>query len=74
MGRVENDSFFIYVEYYDTSRDRVTPMYREYYDMVNDPYQLENLLGDGTPANDPDVATLSAQLAALKDCVGSACS
>ena len=40
-----------YTEYYDTA-GAVT--FREYYDMVNDPYQQAvNLLGDGNPANDP---------------------
>ena len=49
-----------YTEYYDTA-GAVT--FREYYDMVNDPYQLVNLLGDGNPANDPSYASLSTQLA-----------
>ena len=59
-----------YTEYYDTA-GAVT--FREYYDMVNDPYQLVNLLGDGNPANDPSYASLSAQLLAQRQCAGSAC-
>ncbi len=59
-----------YTEYYDTA-GAVT--FREYYDMVNDPYQLVNLLGDGNPANDPSFASLSTQLLAQRQCAGSAC-
>jgi len=45
---------------------------RELYDLRHDPYQLENLIG--SPELDPDVeASLQTQLAATRDCVGSAC-
>jgi arylsulfatase A-like enzyme len=47
-----------YVEYY--AEDKKTVVFREYYDLVEDPWQLENLLADGNPANDPDVPALSA--------------
>lgn len=69
---IQNDSY-LYVEYYAKDNNRVTPSYREYYDMVNDPYQLQNLLGDTSTANDPNVTALTAQLAALKDCSGASC-
>jgi arylsulfatase A-like enzyme/chitodextrinase len=69
---IETDAY-LYVEYYSTSRDRITPTYREYYDKLVDPFFLLNRLGDGTTANDPDVASLSAALAAIKDCSGEAC-
>ncbi|MBL8930545.1 MAG: sulfatase-like hydrolase/transferase [Kineosporiaceae bacterium] len=69
---IQNDQY-LYVEYYSTTRDRTTPTFREYYDMTADPYQLQNLLGDASTANDPDVAGLSAQLSALKDCAGASC-
>jgi arylsulfatase A-like enzyme/chitodextrinase len=64
---------YLYVEYYSTSRTRTTPTFREYYDKTVDPYLLQNRLGDGTTANDPDVASLSAALAAVKDCSGAVC-
>ena len=59
-----------YIEYYDEA-DETT--FREYYDLSADPAQLENLLGDSDPKNDPDVAPMSERLAALRDCVASSC-
>ena len=59
-----------YVEYYDEA-DETT--FREYYDLSADPAQLENLLGDSDPKNDPEVAPMSERLAALRDCVASSC-
>jgi arylsulfatase A-like enzyme len=58
-----------YIEYYE---DDGTIAFREYYDLVSDPYQLENLLGDADPANDPDVTARSARLAQLATCAGRA--
>lgn len=57
-----------YVEYYGD--DEATKIFREYYDLVTDPWQLRNLLADGDPSNDPDLTALSAQLAADRACVG----
>ncbi|MDQ3952192.1 MAG: sulfatase [Actinomycetota bacterium] len=52
---------FLYVEYY--AEDRLVPTYREYYDLRTDPWELENLLGDLDPTNDPpNAAELSLQL------------
>lgn len=62
-----------FIEYYD-EMGRV--LFREYYDMVNDPYQMKNLLGDRSTANDPsptDVALLSGLVAAARVCKGSTC-
>jgi arylsulfatase A-like enzyme len=64
-------STYQYTEWY--ADDRVTVTFREYYDLVNDPFQLVNLLADGNPANDPNVAPLSAMLAADRTCAGSNC-
>lgn len=60
-----------YVEYYDDETDEV--IFREYYDLVNDPWQLDNLLADGDPENDPPpetIATLHARLAVDRVCAG----
>jgi arylsulfatase A-like enzyme len=57
-----------YIEYY--ASDDHTLMFREYYDLVADPWQLSNLLADADPGNDPDVARLSADLVAARRCAG----
>lgn len=59
-----------YVEYYDEA-DAVT--FREFYDLANDPAQLENLLGDDDPGNDPDVGTLGDRLRELRSCAVASC-
>jgi hypothetical protein len=41
----------------------------EYYDLANDPYQLNNLVASGYDVPD----SLRAELAAARTCVGSAC-
>lgn len=65
---------YVYIEYYgQTTSTSGTPSFREYYDMVNDPYQMQNLLMDGNSANDPDVAALSALLSSQKTCSGTSC-
>ncbi|MGH8975382.1 MAG: sulfatase-like hydrolase/transferase, partial [Acidimicrobiia bacterium] len=55
-----------YVEYHDG--DRI--VYREYYDLVADPWELNNLFGDASGANDPDTSGLSARLARYRTCRG----
>jgi arylsulfatase A-like enzyme len=47
--------------------------FREYYDLVNDPWMLTNLYRDGNPGNDPPVGPLSSALAADRQCSGAAC-
>jgi arylsulfatase A-like enzyme len=59
---------WFYAEYYGSDERTIT--FREYYDLVNDPYQLTNLLKDGNTANDPDVPALSARLARYRTCAG----
>lgn len=56
-----------YVEYYESLGP---PAFLEYYDLVEDPWQLVNLLGDGDPTNDPSIAGLAAQLALDRQCAG----
>jgi arylsulfatase A-like enzyme len=60
-----------YVEYY--AEDMTTVVFREYYDLRADPWQLVNLLRDGDPTNNPDVASLATLLAADRSCAGDAC-
>jgi arylsulfatase A-like enzyme len=57
-----------YVEYFRKGRR----VFREYYDLVRDPWQLRNLLNDGDPGNDPDVAAISRQLRDDRLCAGTA--
>jgi arylsulfatase A-like enzyme len=57
-----------YTEYYQS--DGTTVKFREYYDLSSDPWELRNLLGDSDPFNDPDVASLSQQLAHDRACEG----
>jgi arylsulfatase A-like enzyme len=59
-----------YTEYYD---DGGAVTFREYYDLVADPWQLDNYLADQDPSNDPgpeEQALLSAQLAQDRACFG----
>jgi arylsulfatase A-like enzyme len=62
-----------YIQTYDTSG---AVSFREYYDLVADPAENLNLLGDGTSANDPPASTITAlrtQLTAFSTCSGAAC-
>jgi arylsulfatase A-like enzyme len=56
-----------YVEYYRSDGRR---FFREYYKLARDRWQLRNLLGDATAANDPDVRRLQARLARDRRCAG----
>jgi arylsulfatase A-like enzyme len=60
-----------YIEWYDDDLQTIT--FQEYYDLVDDPWQLENLLHDASTANDPHTKTLSKALAVDRVCKGSAC-
>ncbi len=64
-------SRFEYIEWYGVDVKRVT--FREYYDLVDDPFQLVNLLHDGKPANDPHVGNIARHLKRDRTCVGSIC-
>ena len=62
-----------YIENYDASGAVV---FREYYNLVKDPAENTNLLGDANIANDPPAATVAAlasTLTAYATCSGSAC-
>ena len=56
---------FQYVEYYRDGKR----FFREYYNLVRDPWQLRNLLHDRNPAG-PNVAAISAQLQRDRRCDG----
>jgi arylsulfatase A-like enzyme len=63
-----------YTEYYRASDPPdAPPFFREYYDLVADPWQLTNYLADGDPLNDPPPPTLDAlhnQLMSDLSCAG----
>lgn len=51
-------------------------IFREYYNLVNDPAENTNLLGDASTANDPpanEINQLTARINAYATCVGAAC-
>ena len=62
-----------FTEYYeDTGVTSFTELYR----LLEDPWELTNVLADQDPANDPsqdELAQLRAQLAADRRCAGSTC-
>ena len=59
-----------YTEYYD---EFGVVDFREYYDLIQDPYELENLLEDDDLSNDGPAEVLQAELTTVKNCKGSAC-
>jgi arylsulfatase A-like enzyme len=48
-----------YIESFDREGQVV---FREYYDLRRDPFELDNLLHDGDPSNDPDVSRLASEI------------
>ena len=46
---------------------------REYYDLLKDPHQLENLFGDGRKKNDPDRRSLHRRVWRYSGCFGQSC-
>ena len=59
-----------YVERYDANGAII---FREYYDLVVDPWQLSNVFGDGNRRNNPDRAALHEQLMDDYSCAGRTC-
>jgi len=59
-----------YTEYY---ADDGKTVFREFYDLVGDPWQLTNLLHDGDPVNDPSISELHERLMVYGTCAGTAC-
>jgi arylsulfatase A-like enzyme len=60
-----------YVEFFEKGANTEI-QWKEYYDLTSDPWELNNLLADKDPSNDPDVAVLSARLQKAAHCVGTA--
>jgi arylsulfatase A-like enzyme len=61
---------FHFVQYYGETGKVI---FREYYDLRTDPWELRNVLRDGEPGNDPDLKRLQRRLTVLRKCVGKAC-
>ncbi|MQA99011.1 MAG: sulfatase-like hydrolase/transferase [Actinobacteria bacterium] len=62
---------FQYNEYYDSSGKRIAS---EYYDLREDPYQLNNLLAQGaTMPSEANVGRLSRRLVTYRFCAGQSC-
>lgn len=65
----EETRTYHYIQYYDgPDVDTANVVFREYYDLKTDPFELDNLLGDSDPDNDPDVKAVAAQLARDRKC------
>jgi arylsulfatase A-like enzyme len=64
-------SRYEYVEYRDPATQKV--IFREYYDLVRDPYQLTNLLYHPTAALKGKVTAISASLTTLSTCAQATC-
>jgi hypothetical protein len=62
-----------YTRWYDKTPSESATRFAEYYNLVDDPYQLSNLLNDGNAGNDPNVASLDDQLTRDLTCSGSTC-
>ena len=60
-----------YTEYYENDAQML--VFREHYDLLSDPWELENTLADLDPGNDAGVSRLSAMLNRYRDCRGSSC-
>jgi arylsulfatase A-like enzyme len=60
-----------YIQYYDAERARV--IYREYYRLDRDPWELRNLLHDGDPSNNPSTRWLRDLIRQYNACSGTTC-
>lgn len=62
---------FHYIEYYGS--DRRSIVFREYYRLPSDPWQLVNVFRDGDPSNNPDAARLQRLVRRHSSCEGASC-
>ena len=60
-----------YVEYYSDDFSRI--VFREYYRLRRDPWELRNLLHDGVRSNNPDTSQLHAWVSQYRSCSGPSC-
>lgn len=60
-----------YVEYYSDDFSRI--IFREYYRLGRDPWELRNLLHDGIRLNDPDTSRVRSWIKKYRSCSGSSC-
>ena len=60
-----------YIEYYDG--DHSNPIFREYYRIDRDGWQLQNLLHDGNASNNPDLSHWKDLIRLYATCAGSTC-
>jgi arylsulfatase A-like enzyme len=60
-----------YVQYYDADRARI--IFREFYRLDSDPWELHNLLHDGDPSNNPPTRWLRRLIRHYKTCSGLTC-
>jgi arylsulfatase A-like enzyme len=60
-----------YIEFFEKGNNTGI-QWREYYDLTADPWELNNLLADKDPSNDPDTGALSARLHRAAACAGTA--
>jgi len=58
------------LHYIEWLSDSGRVVFREYYDLRSDPAELDNLLGDGSHSNDPDVRPLHAEIRRDMRCRG----
>jgi arylsulfatase A-like enzyme len=60
-----------YIEYYDGNHSN--PIFREYYRIDRDGWQLRNLLHDGNASNNPDLSHWEDLITLYATCAGSTC-
>jgi hypothetical protein len=60
-----------YIRYYDDARSKV--IFREYYRLKDDPWELRNLFRDGIATNNPETDWLNRLIRRYRNCVGEAC-
>jgi arylsulfatase A-like enzyme len=60
-----------YIEWLDVTRSVV--LFREYYDLGADPWELENRYRNGTPSDHPPTRWMHRRLAAAMACEGESC-
>ena len=60
-----------YVEYYSDDFSRI--VFREYYRLRRDPWELQNVLHDGIRANNPNTGRLHRWIARYRSCAGLSC-